>query len=255
MIQPLHLPISQPEKALTLCGESFHTHPTGALLWPAENTLILSDLYLQSGAKWSVLRNLGNQTQAAVQFQAINALIEAYNINEVIAIGRSFRRLDDPYHLASDDLTTLYRLQKRVGWTWVAGQMARAYPPLVGGLRVAAHQVKGLTFRAEPKRQPTSHEIAGGMYPMATIVSSATGKPPASRTERAQSTHGTPPKTLPCYVSNGQRLMLPAFGGQLAARNILGDEFLPLFGYDELNIEVIDNYNTYPVAKNLLIAS
>ncbi len=232
--------INQFQEELRLCESSFIAHPTGALIYPARNTLIVADIYLQSGTKWSVLQKLGNRSQASVQLKALSTLIDTFGIKEVIAIGRSFRRLDDPYHLDSADLTTLYNLQKSVDWIWAAGPLARNYPNLVGGLRMVSYNGHGFDFRAEPRKVPVSHEIAAGMYPMARLGDEDSTQNGAN--------------VLPCFVSNGKRLLMPAFGGQLAARNILGDEFLPFFGYDDLKVQVVDQFKTFPVPRSLLKA-
>lgn len=234
--------VNQFQEEMILCGERFIAHPTGALVWPAQNSLIVADLYLQSGANWSVLQKLGNRTQASFQLNAIKSLISTHAIKQVIAIGRSFRRLDDPYHLDGKDITELYHLQKHVDWIWVAGPMARRYPNMVGGLRMVKYEQAGLEFRAMPRTNQdeteVTNEIAAGMYPMARLGDE---QDPKKET------------VLPCFVSNGRRLLMPAFGGQLAARNILGDEFLPLFGYDELSIRVFDQFKTFPIPRSLLL--
>ncbi len=235
MTSPFLQQVNNTQEELVLCGQSFIAHPSGALLWPSEQALIVSDLYLRSGYSLSALNQLGNKSQASAQLNTINTLIETYSIKQVLALGRSFRRLDDPYHLEASDMTALYNMQKQVDWIWVAGPMARQLPNLVGGLRMVKYQQNGFTFRAMPRNVPLTHEIAAGMYPMARLSE--------DNYDFDESL------CLPCFVCNRKRLLMPAFGGHLAARNILGDEFLPFFGYDDLMIQVVDQFKTYPVPK------
>ncbi len=242
MASSLHQHLNNIQEELILCGQSFIAHPTGALIWPSQQTLIVADLYLRSGFTWSALNKMGNQKQASLQLRAIDNLITTQSIKQVIALGRSFRRLDDPYHIDAQDLTLLYNMQKQADWLWVAGPTARQYPNMVGGIRMVKYEQNGFTFQASPRKVPISHEIAAGMYPLARLdVGALKDKGPQE-------------KTFPCFVSNRQRLIMPAFGGHLAARNILGDEFLPFFGYDDLLVQVVDQYKTYPIHRGTLKA-
>lgn len=240
MAQLLKQTINYSQEELIVCDQSFIAHPSGALIWPGTKTLVLADLYLRSGFCLSALRQLGDKSQASEQLNTIKTLINTNTINQVIAIGRSFRRLDDPYHMEDSDLNTLYNIQKQVDWLWVAGPAARNYPSQVGGIRMVKYEQEGLIFRAQPRKEPVTHEIAAGMYPMARL------------TEPKETIFDEP--GLPAFVSNRKRLLMPAFGGKLAARNILGDDFLPFFGYDDLMVQVVDKFKTYPVPPSLLKA-
>lgn len=246
METPLLQQVIHTDEHIHLCGKDFYAHPTGALIWPAEETLVVADTYLRSGYVLNALMAGTNKSFAAHIIKSIEDLISTNNIKQVIAVGRVFRRLDDTYHLGTEDLTLLYDLQKKVDWIWVAGSMARQLPNLVGGIRAAHYTHADIHFCANPKRSDAVNEIAAGMYPMA-------------RTEPIKFNPITNEElpdegTKPCFVSNGKRLLMPAFGGTLGAKNILGDEFLPLFGYDDLQIQVVDSYKTYPIPHHALLA-
>lgn len=237
MASPLLREVNRTEEKLPLCGNDFIAHPSGALIWPAEATLIVADLYLRSGFTWSAMMQLGAKTQAGELIASIKNLVGTYDIQQVIAVGRPFRRLDDPWHIEADDLNILYNLQKKVEWIWVAGSMARQLPGLVGGIRAASYSHGKFSFRARPRDVPVSHEIAGGMYPLAKVM-----------------TDDNEEISYPCFVSNGKRLIMPSFGGKLCARNILGDEFLPFFDYDDLMVQAVDQYKTFPLPHHSLAA-
>lgn len=234
--------LNRQQEHLPLCGRDFIADPSGALIWPEEATLIVSDLYLRSGTTLSAVMQRGPKSQASELLLAIRNLINIHESRQVIAIGRPFRRLDDPYHIHGDDLNILYEMQKRVDWIWVAGSMSRHLPSLVGGIRAASFNHANFDFRAQPRSVPVAYEIAGGMYPMAKLIRDQSG--PAYQEEL----------TYPCYVSNGKRLIMPAFGGKLCARNILSDEFLPFFDYEDLKIQAVDQYKTFPLPRHSLAA-
>ena len=88
--------------------------------------------------------------------------------------------------------------------------------------------------RHEPLPGPVTHEIAGHMHPAARL-----------------SLYG---HTLrrPCFVGNGLRLILPAFGAYTGGLNVLDASFEPLFGSDGFNVCMMGHEGLYPVAPRLL---
>ena len=56
----------------------------------------------------------------------------------------------------------------------------------------------------------------------------------------------------PCFVGNGLRLVLPAFGAFAGGLNVLDDAFAPLFGNDGLSIWMLGQEGLYPIAARQL---
>jgi uncharacterized protein len=57
---------------------------------------------------------------------------------------------------------------------------------------------------------------------------------------------------VPCFVGNGRRLVMPAFGAFTGGLNIMDDAFLPLFGNDGLSVWMLGEEGLYPVATRQL---
>ena len=68
---------------------------------------------------------------------------------------------------------------------------------------------------------------------------------------RVQPLHGYSIRR-PCFVGNGRRLVLPAFGTFAGGLNILEAAFEPLFGDDGLRVWMLGQEGLYPVAARLL---
>jgi metallophosphoesterase superfamily enzyme len=94
--------------------------------------------------------------------------------------------------------------------------------------------IGGLTLRHEPACGPVTHEIAGHMHPAAKI-----------------SLYGHALRR-PCFVGNGRRMILPAFGAYTGGLNVLDAAFEPLFGNDGFNVCMMGHEGLYPVATRLL---
>jgi hypothetical protein len=56
----------------------------------------------------------------------------------------------------------------------------------------------------------------------------------------------------PCFISNGRRLVVPAFGAFTGGLNVLDEAFAPLFGNDGFSVWMLGHEGLYPVATRLL---
>ena len=94
--------------------------------------------------------------------------------------------------------------------------------------------VDGIALRHEPRPGAATHEIAGHLHPAARLVLNGTSL------------------RRPCFVGNGLRLVMPAFGAYTGGLNILDAAFEPLFGDDGLPVWMLGHEGLYPVAPRLL---
>ena len=72
-----------------------------------------------------------------------------------------------------------------------------------------------------------THEIAGHIHPAA----------------RLSARHAL---RRPCFVGNGLRLIVPAFGTYTGGLNILDEAFEPLFGSDGMSVWMLGQEGLYP---------
>ena len=132
------------------------------------------------------------------------------------------------------DRETLAILQEGREWLWLNGNHDPVISDCMGGVVLHEISVSGLTFRHEPTQGPVTHEIAGHLHPAARV-----------------SFHGHVIRR-PCFVGNGKRLVLPAFGTYAGGLNVLDDAFSPLFGNDGVSVLVLGQEGLYPIAPRLL---
>jgi metallophosphoesterase superfamily enzyme len=113
--------------------------------------------------------------------------------------------------MACCDYSTLSALMQGRQWIWIAGNHDPALPHGLGELQ-DTFEIGPLTFRHEPKEGASNGEIAGHLHPAARVVSRS-----GSLRRR-------------CFVSDGTRCILPAFGAFTGGLNIQDKAFAPLFG-------------------------
>ena len=102
-------------------------------------------------------------------------------------------------------------LTARLDWTWIAGNHDPAPPADWGGAVAEEMTLGALTFRHEAEVASCGGEISGHYHPKAAVV---------VRGRRI---------SAPCFVTDGRRLILPAFGAFTGGLNVLDPAIAGLF--------------------------
>ena len=219
---------------LSVSGLAFVADVSGALYWPAESALIVADLHLEKGSVFAARGIMLPPYDTSATLERLAATLDAYNAETVICLGDSFHDNGADGRMAAEDRETLSILQEDREWIWITGNHDTAIPECFGGHVLPELNVSGLTFRHEPTQGRVTHEIAGHLHPAARV-----------------SFHGHVIRR-PCFVGNGNRLVLPAFGTYAGGLNVLDDAFAPVFGSDGVSVLVLGQEGLYPIAPRLL---
>lgn len=179
-------------QSLSLAGASLVALASGALWWPAERLLCVSDLHL--GKSERVARRGGTllppyETRATLD--RLGAEIARLDPARVVCLGDSF---DDS--LAAEHLPERDRLDALMAgrdWIWIAGNHDPVPPPC-GGRALVEASFGLLTFRHAARPEAGSGEISGHYHPKLRLA--VAGR----RISR------------PCFLHDSRRLILPAFG-------------------------------------------
>ncbi|MBC7675726.1 MAG: ligase-associated DNA damage response endonuclease PdeM [Rhodoferax sp.] len=173
----------------TLNGATLTALPSGALYWPDQNLLAVSDLHF--GKAERLARRGGALLPPFDTRETLSRLdqdIATINPSSVICLGDSFDDLDAASALPEDDRLWLSRLMAGRDWIWVLGNHDPA-PINLGGTHRADLTVARLTFRhvADPAQ---SGEISGHYHPKARIAG----------------------QSRACFLLDQSRLIMPAYG-------------------------------------------
>ena len=222
---------SQP---ISICGKAFVADQSGALYWAAEKALIIADLHLEKGSSHAARGIMLPPYDTRATLMRLVEFIDRYDVDTVIALGDSLHDPNAGERIAGDDLDILRIMQEDRRWIWVTGNHDPVLGEKFGGEVVDELVLEGLALRHIPRAGRVTHEIAGHMHPAAKLSLYGSGL------------------RRPCFVGNGLRLVLPAFGAFAGGLNVLDDAFAPLFGDDGLQVWMLGQEGLYPVASRQL---
>jgi DNA ligase-associated metallophosphoesterase len=207
----------------------------GALYWEAEDTLLVADLHLEKGAAFAALGMLLPPYDTRTTLQRLSKVLREVDPARVVALGDSFHRSKCAETLAEEDLKLLLRLQKGREWYWICGNHDPHLPACVGGTVCTTLTICGVTLRHEPTESVSGREIAGHLHPVARIARRG-----AVIRRR-------------CFATDGERLVMPAFGSYAGGLNLLDVAFGPLFQRQRLEAWMMGRADVYPVLGSLLL--
>jgi hypothetical protein len=220
---------------VSVAGHKMRPLAAGALYWEAEDTLLVADLHLEKGAAFAALGMLLPPYDTRTTLERLSKVIRAVDPSRVVALGDSFHREYSAQHLAAEDLKFLLKLQQGREWYWICGNHDPHLPASIGGTVCATLTICGVTLRHEPSPAQTAREIAGHLHPVARI--SRRGATIRRR----------------CFATDGNRLVMPAFGAYTGGLNVLNDAFGPLFQRHQLEAWMMGRADVYPVLGSLLL--
>lgn len=166
-----------------------------ALLWPAERTVVVSDLHLGKGQDFLRHGHLLPPYDALATLAHLHAMLSTLKPARVIALGDSFHRSNSLQHFSSTERRALDDCLELVPeWLWVLGNHDPEPPKELAGSVVTRWERQGITFRHELEGSITTPHVIGHYHPKARI--------PAHRRKLS----------YPCFAWNDQLLIMPAFG-------------------------------------------
>jgi uncharacterized protein len=217
-----------------VAGVVLEAFPEGALWWGDRRLLIVADLHLEKGSSFAIRGQLLPPYDTAETLARLARLIARLDPGIVVALGDSFHDNGGAARLSPRDRETLFALQRRRDWVWIAGNHDRDKPAGVGGDCLDALALGPVELRHEPSPSPVFGEIAGHLHPSARVV---------ARTKSVRRR---------CFAGDGGRLILPAFGAYAGGLNVLDRAFVGLFETSGFRAFVLGEDRVYAVGRRAL---
>ena len=184
---------------------------SGVLVWPHRRTLIVADLHFEKGSAFAARGVPLPPYDTAATVERLAQSIDRHRPERVLCLGDSFHDGEAPRRVAAATLERIRSLVADHDWIWIAGNHDPAPDPLWGGRSVDEIVIESLVFRHQAAPGADAGEISGHYHPKARVrlrgrtVSSA------------------------CFVTDGNRLVMPAFGSFTGGLDVTSPAIQELF--------------------------
>lgn len=221
---------------VTLAGERLTCDWAGCLFLPDHETLIVSDLHLEKG---SAFARRGIPLPPYDTRQTLTLLarrIAVWQPKRVICLGDSFHDENGHERLSEGCRAALAALMSGREWIWIEGNHDPLPPASLGGDNARTLSLGGVFLQHEPSVRPQPGEIAGHLHPSGKIV------------RRARAVR------RPCFVTDGSRMIMPAFGAYTGGLNIRDRAFAGLFDEERMSAVLLGRERVFHIAARFLVA-
>jgi hypothetical protein len=215
---------------IEVAGVTLSADLSGALFWQEQSLLVVSDLHLEKGSSFAARGVLLPPYDTVATLSRLTSVIMRLNPRVVIALGDSFHDRTAHGRLSSPDRAALAALQARRDWIWISGNHDPALSSNLGGIIASEVAIGPIVFRHEPTGRVG--EIAGHLHPKARVATRARWM------ERW------------CFVGDGERMVMPAFGAYAGGLSIRDDAFAKIFRNSDVTAHVLGDSRVHVIAAS-----
>lgn len=215
---------------ITFCGLQAHLTGQGMLWLPEIKTLAAADLHFEKSTFFSRFATLLPPYDSMATLEKLEAALQHYRPKRFLALGDSFHDKDAASRLNPELARRLNGLTGRIAeWVWITGNHDPDITAHVAGNRAGEILCGNLMFRHRAAANYKGAEISGHFHPKLSI---------SLRHHRMSG---------PCFVINGEKLILPAFGAFTGGLNVKDPAFVKEFPHAESRYYLLNNGDVYDV--------
>lgn len=210
-------------------GNKLILDASGALIWPAKNLLVVSDLHFEKGSFLGSFANPIPHYDSRKTLQNLTEVIEQYAPQHVLCLGDSFHDHNAWNRLPGEEQQKIISLvSSQPRWTWILGNHDPALPIELPGVKATELSAGDCLFLHEPA---DSHhaQIFGHFHPKMT------------KTVARQRMTGR------CFMYDQKKMVMPSFGAYTGGLPIDDDALSSLFNHKTASKHLIYNNKLYPV--------
>ena len=174
----------------------------GALWVEAHGVLIVADLHLEKGSSFAARGQMLPPYDTRETLARLETEVALLAPRLLVFLGDTFHDADGEDRLETSDQRRVEALALGRTLLWLAGNHDRMSPRTLPGETAETFSVAGLDLVHEPRERPSGLEVAGHLHPCAKVR----GKGAAVRRR--------------CFITDGGRMILPAFGAYAGGLNV-----------------------------------
>lgn len=203
---------------------------SGALYFPADRLLIVADMHLEKGTAWAKRGIFLPPYDSKLTIVALQKVVAKFTPKRILFLGDSFHDTTAPFRLQTLELEVLNQISIKQELIWVTGNHDPQIPDMITGSCCDEIHLSGLHFTHIPtKNYEAEGQVSGHLHPAAHV----TGR---GRTIRRR-----------CFITDGKRMIVPAFGAYTGGLSIKDVAFKGLFDKPATRIFVLGDEEVFPM--------
>lgn len=218
--------------AMAVNGAEVVLRPSGALWLEEERALVVADLHLEKGSAYAARGQMLPPYDTRETLDRLDAEIRTLAPRVAVLLGDTLHDGSATTRIAPDDRARIGELARCTTLIWITGNHDPDGPGDLAGETAVEIGLSKLVLRHEPSPGPTPGEAAGHLHPCA----------------RVKSRMGSVRRR--CFVTDGERLILPAFGAYAGGLNVRDPVFAGLFARQPLAVAL--GKKAHPVRWGML---
>jgi DNA ligase-associated metallophosphoesterase len=207
---------------------------SGALWVEGEGVLVAADLHLEKGSAYAARGQLLPPYDTAATLARLETEIAALDPRAVVLLGDSFHDARAASRLSPDDAARVASLARGRTLIWIVGNHDRDGLDGLPGETQETLEVQGLVLRHDPLPGARPGEVSGHLHPCAKV------RGPGGVVRKR------------CFLTDGERLILPAFGAYAGGLNARDAAFGGLFGRPPI-AAVLGDRKVHPIGWGNLV--
>jgi len=211
-------------------GERVLLDASGAAFLPAVRALVVADMHLEKGSSYARSGQLLPPYDSRATLLKLAEAVSRHRPATIIALGDSFHDQEADGRIGTEERGLIETLGASAEFLWIAGNHDPRPPAWAGGKVMREIALGGLTLRHEPHAVLHLGEMAGHLHPCATAAK-------WGRSVRRR-----------CFVSDGLRLVLPAFGAYAGGLDVHEEAIVRLFS-GSYHAYMLGSRRVYAVAQ------
>jgi DNA ligase-associated metallophosphoesterase len=203
---------SAPAQDIEILGARLTADPSGVLWWAEKRLLAVADLHFEKGSAFAMRTGqMLPPYDTHVTLARLAAAVERLEPKTIVCLGDNFHDGGGPARLDDAARLSIQALMRKRRFVWIEGNHDHQAALALGGECAPSLQIGPLTFQHEPTNGRAAGELCGHLHPAATVE---------TRVRRLRRR---------CFVTDGTRCVLPAFGAYTGGLDVFHEAFAPLF--------------------------
>ena len=187
-------------------GEVFEMHPSGALYWPSQLSLLVADLHFEKGSSYHKTGQFLPPYDTHQTLEKLETVIKYFQPRRIFFLGDTFHDMSAWKRMPDVNKSRLLNVVENLEAVWIEGNHD------LGGVpdrfkSLESIEVVGITLRHMMQRNYLGPEISAHFHPVGVI------KFGGMRVRR------------PCFIKSDQKFVIPSFGVLTGGLDFTDDAF------------------------------